>query len=173
MDSNKVPRTIRLLQRAEGYLELQLPDRAIGELNSIADAGPFEPAVALLRGEALISQARGLIGTQGILPAAAYLNAGRYLGAMRFWYIPTLLWFSRSDHMLMAICWLGLSAAILLAINVWPRAALLVCFALALSALTALGMLYQLLGQVCGLGLLAGTLTVMLRPGGSGRRGGN
>ncbi len=58
MDSNKVPRTIRLLQRAEGYLELELPDRAIGELNSIVDAGPFEPAVALLRGEALKSQAR-------------------------------------------------------------------------------------------------------------------
>jgi tetratricopeptide (TPR) repeat protein len=58
MDANRVPRTIRLLQRAEGYLELHLPDRAIGELDSIADAGPFEPAVALLRGEALKSQAR-------------------------------------------------------------------------------------------------------------------
>ncbi len=58
MDSNKVPRTIRLLQRAEGYLELQLPDRALGELNSIVDAGPFAPAVALLRGESLQSQAR-------------------------------------------------------------------------------------------------------------------
>jgi hypothetical protein len=58
MDANKVPRTIRLLQRAEGYLELQLPVRAIAELDSIADAGPFEPAVALLRGEALKSQER-------------------------------------------------------------------------------------------------------------------
>jgi tetratricopeptide (TPR) repeat protein len=58
MDTNKVPRTIRLLQRAEGYLELQLPGRAIAELDSIADPGPFEPAAALLRGEALKSQAR-------------------------------------------------------------------------------------------------------------------
>jgi tetratricopeptide (TPR) repeat protein len=58
MDANKVPRTIRLLQRAEGYLELDLPVRAIGELDAIADAGPFEPAVALLRGEALKGQAR-------------------------------------------------------------------------------------------------------------------
>jgi hypothetical protein len=58
MDANKVPRTIRLLQRAEGYLELQLPVRAIAELDAIADAGPFEPAVALLRGEALKSQER-------------------------------------------------------------------------------------------------------------------
>ena len=58
MDANKVPRTIRLLQRAEGYLELQLPVRAIAELDAITDAGPFEPAVALLRGEALKSQQR-------------------------------------------------------------------------------------------------------------------
>jgi hypothetical protein len=58
MDANKVPRTIRLLQRAEGYLELDLPDRAICELDSIADAGPFGPAIALLRGEALKSQER-------------------------------------------------------------------------------------------------------------------
>jgi tetratricopeptide (TPR) repeat protein len=58
MDAHKVPRTIRLLQRAEGYLELQLPNRAIAELDTITEAGPFEPAVALLRGEALKSQAR-------------------------------------------------------------------------------------------------------------------
>jgi hypothetical protein len=58
MDANKVPRTIRLLQRAEGYLDLDLPVRAIAELDAIADAGPFEPAVALLRGEALKSQER-------------------------------------------------------------------------------------------------------------------
>jgi hypothetical protein len=77
---------------------------------------------------ALICQVRGLIGTQGILPAADYLTAGRYLGAMRFWYIPTLLWFSTSDRMLMTVCWLGLIASILLAINLWPRLALLICF---------------------------------------------
>jgi tetratricopeptide (TPR) repeat protein len=59
MDANyKVQRTIRLLQRAEGYLDLHLPERAISELDSIANAGPFEPAVALLRGEALKSQER-------------------------------------------------------------------------------------------------------------------
>jgi tetratricopeptide (TPR) repeat protein len=58
MDANKVPRTIRLLRRAEGYLELQLPERALSELDSITDAEPFEPAVALLRGEALKSQER-------------------------------------------------------------------------------------------------------------------
>ena len=65
MDANKVPRTIRLLQRAEGYIELDLPVRAIAELDSIVDAGPFEPAVALLRGEALKNQERY---TEALIP---------------------------------------------------------------------------------------------------------
>ena len=56
--THTVQRTIRLLQRAEGYLDLQLPGRAISELDLIAAGGPFEPAVALLRGEALKSQER-------------------------------------------------------------------------------------------------------------------
>jgi len=77
---------------------------------------------------ALLFQVRGLIGTHGILPAAEYLQGGRNLGVMRFWYAPTLLWISSSDHMLMALCWAGLIASVLLVANVWPRAMLLGCF---------------------------------------------
>jgi tetratricopeptide (TPR) repeat protein len=58
MDANLVPKTIRRLQTAEGYLELNLPARALAELNAIEDQGPFEAAIALLRGEALKIQAR-------------------------------------------------------------------------------------------------------------------
>jgi hypothetical protein len=43
-------------------------------------------------------------------------------------------------------------------------AALLTSFALALSALTALGTIYQLLAQVAGLGTMVGATTVLLRP---------
>ena len=53
MDVNLVPKTIRRLQTAEGYLELNLPERALAELNAIQDQGPFEAAIALLEGEAL------------------------------------------------------------------------------------------------------------------------
>ena len=53
MDVNLVSKTIRRLQAAEGYLELNLPQRARAELNAIQDQGPFEAAIALLEGEAL------------------------------------------------------------------------------------------------------------------------
>lgn len=58
MDVNLVPKTIRRLQAAEGYLELNLPERALAELNAIQDQGPFEAAIALLEGEALKTQQR-------------------------------------------------------------------------------------------------------------------
>lgn len=56
MDAKSVSKTIRRLQTAEGYLELNLPDRALAELDSIQEQGPFEPAIALLQGEALKTQ---------------------------------------------------------------------------------------------------------------------
>ena len=59
----------------------------------------------------LIFQIRGLIGSNGILPASEYLRAvTNSVGFARFWYAPTLLWFSTSNHTLMAICWTGLVA---------------------------------------------------------------
>ncbi len=86
---------------------------------------------------ALLFQVRGLIGEQGILPAAEYLQAVRGLGMLRFWYTPTLLWFSSGDHLLMAVCWSGLIASIALIANVWPRAMLLICFVCFLSFVSA------------------------------------
>src|ERR1700738_3297425 len=74
---------------------------------------------------ALLLQVRGLIGSQGIFPAADYLQTVRRLGALRFWYTPTLLWFSSSDHWLVALCWIGLIASVVLVANIWPRVMLL------------------------------------------------
>src|SRR5215831_19270484 len=86
---------------------------------------------------ALLFQVRGLIGTRGILPAADYLHAAGSLGALRFWYAPTLLWLSGGDHFLMAICWIGLITSMVLVANVWPRAMLLVCYVCFLSFVSA------------------------------------
>ncbi|MFY9905788.1 MAG: lipase maturation factor family protein [Terriglobales bacterium] len=87
----------------------------------------------------LVFQIRGLIGPQGILPAADYLRAaGQSLGGIRgVWYVPSLLWLSSGPHMLMALCWVGMGAALLLVLNVWPRATLLICFACYLSFVSA------------------------------------
>src|SRR6266516_4449881 len=58
----------------------------------------------------LIFQIRGLIGPAGILPAESYLQAvAQSLGHwQRFWYAPTLLWFSGGSVMLNALCWAGM-----------------------------------------------------------------
>jgi lipase maturation factor 1 len=87
----------------------------------------------------LIFQIKGLIGPDGILPADELLKAlPRYFpGAGRFWYAPTLLWFSSTDHALAIICWAGLIASILVVFNIWPRAALIVCFVTFLSFVSA------------------------------------
>src|SRR3972149_2292301 len=53
-----VPKTLRPLEAAEGYLELQMPAQALEELGAIADPGPFEASISLLKGEALKGQER-------------------------------------------------------------------------------------------------------------------
>src|ERR1035438_3954760 len=86
----------------------------------------------------LVFQIRGLIGTQGILPCNEYLEAvAHQFGAARFWFAPTLLWFSTGPHMLGAICWVGMIAALLVVCNVWPRATLFLCLVCFLSFVSA------------------------------------
>ena len=86
----------------------------------------------------LLFQIRGLIGPQGILPAGDYLRVvGQQLGARGFWYAPTLLWLASGDRVLLLLCWTGLMASVLLMLNLWPRAALVVCVILFLSFVCA------------------------------------
>jgi lipase maturation factor 1 len=87
----------------------------------------------------LVFQIRGLIGPQGILPAADYLPAvaRTFPGFSRFWFAPTLLWFSSSSNMLTALCWAGMLASLLVVINIWPRANLFICLVCFLSFVAA------------------------------------
>jgi len=86
----------------------------------------------------LLFQIRGLLGPDGLLPAGTYLKVvAQDTGSVRYWFAPTLLWFSNSDHALMALCWVGLIASVLLVLNVWPRGMLVVCFVLFLSFVAA------------------------------------
>jgi lipase maturation factor 1 len=86
----------------------------------------------------LIFQIRGLIGPDGILPAAEYLqNVAHSLGYARFWFAPTLLWISSGPRMLMELCGVGMIASLLLLFNVWPRGSLVVCFVCFLSFVSA------------------------------------
>ncbi len=87
----------------------------------------------------LLFQIKGLIGPDGILPAKDYLPlvAQAYSGAQRFWVAPTLLWLSSGNHMVMLLCWLGIAASIAVVLNLWPRAALLLCLVCFLSFVSA------------------------------------
>jgi Lipase maturation factor len=85
-------------------------------------------------------QIKGLIGPDGILPAADYLHAiagSPSVRSVKYWFAPTLLWFGSSDRMLMLICWIGLIASVLLVLNLWPRGMLFVCFVCFLSFIAA------------------------------------
>jgi hypothetical protein len=113
---------------------------------------------------ALLFQVKGLVGTHGILPAREYLQALSGQGALRFWYAPTLLWLSASNHMLMALVWVGLVASLLVVANVAPRAMLVVCFVCFLSFVGAAQdfAAYQSDGML----LEAGFLSLFLAPRG-------
>jgi hypothetical protein len=113
----------------------------------------------------LIFQVRGLIGPNGILPANEYLRAvTNSFGFARYWYAPTLLWFSASNYALLAFCWLGLLASVLITLNIFPRGMLLLCFICFLSFVSAASDFsgYQSDGML----LEAGFLSIFLAPPG-------
>jgi hypothetical protein len=86
----------------------------------------------------LFFQIRGLIGPNGVLPARQYLTAVEHsLSASRYWFAPTLLWLSSSNAMLMALCWIGLTASIAALFNLWPRLSFFICFVCYLSFVAA------------------------------------
>jgi hypothetical protein len=86
----------------------------------------------------LIFQIRGLLGPNGLLPAGSYLKeVAKAFGHARYWYAPTLLWFSSGSHALVALCWIGMIASLLLVLNFWPRVMLFICFLAFLSFVSA------------------------------------
>jgi hypothetical protein len=113
----------------------------------------------------LLFQIRGLIGPAGILPAGEFLQSvTNAAGHARYWYAPTLLWFSTGSPMLLLLCWAGLVAAVLLVGNVWPRTMLLVCFVCFLSFVSAAS---EFSGyQSDGMLLEAGCISLFLAPQG-------
>jgi len=87
----------------------------------------------------LVFQIRGLIGPEGILPAGLYLRAvAQSFGYVRgVWFAPSVLWLTSGPHMLIALCWVGMVASLLLVLNVWPRGMLFICFVCFLSFVSA------------------------------------
>jgi hypothetical protein len=106
----------------------------------------------------LLFQIKGLIGSEGILPAEQYLAAiAQQLGVARFWYAPSLFWISAGSAMLMAVTWIGLLASIAAFFNLWPRLSFFVCWVCFLSFIGASGVFssYQSDGMLLEAGFLA------------------
>jgi lipase maturation factor 1 len=122
-----------------------IPRRLFGPdtspLGYLAARWLFLRAVGLIFFSAFYSlafQIRGLIGPNGILPARDYLvQVARVLGSARFWYAPTVFWWSASDRFLLGVVVVGIVASLLLELNIWPRGMLLICVAAFLSFIAA------------------------------------
>jgi hypothetical protein len=85
----------------------------------------------------LWTQIDGLIGSQGILPAADYLKAvARQIGPERFWWLPTFSWIDAGDGFLHCQCAAGVLFAVLLMAGVAPILDLVMLWALYLSLST-------------------------------------
>jgi hypothetical protein len=82
-------------------------------------------------------QVRGLYGSRGILPVAAYIAAvRRELGRRGILYAPTLFWLANCDRALVGSALLGMAFALLLAAGVAPVAMLVLLWLLYLSFVT-------------------------------------
>jgi len=113
----------------------------------------------------LLFQIKGLIGPEGILPAQQFLKAvAESLGSARYWYAPTLYWFSASSAALMTVTWIGLAASLLALVNLWPRLNFLICFVCFLSFIGASGVFSSY--QSDGMLLEAGFISLFLTPRG-------
>jgi len=114
----------------------------------------------------LAFQIHGLIGTQGIQPADAYLAAVARAapGLAHLWYAPTLLWLGAGNRALTALIVAGLLASIFLALNLWPRLSVAVCTLLFLSCISALQVFSSY--QSDGMLMEAGFVSTFLAPRG-------
>src|SRR5258705_9417307 len=86
----------------------------------------------------LAVQIKGLVGRDGILPAADFLGGRAHRGLRRFYRLPTLCWFNASDAFLLFLAWGGAALALLLIAGVVPALVLLL-----------LGIFYLSLFTVC------------------------
>ena len=94
-------------------------------------------AIYLIAFVSLWVQVKGLIGSQGILPATEYLDFVRnYAGPARYRMVPTVFWFGSGDAALFLVCAAGTVAACLVMLNVAPVVCLAVLWVLYLSLLS-------------------------------------
>lgn len=149
------------MQRTPAGILRFLFDPQSGRRDRLLPRWIFLRALALIYFSAfysLLCQVRGLIGTDGILPASQYLEAVRHaFGPLRFWYAPTLYWIHSGSTAITVFCWIGLIASVAALLNVWPRLSFFLCFLCYLSFVAAAADFsgYQSDGMLLEAGFLA------------------
>ena len=113
-----------------------------------------------------LSQARGLIGPEGIAPASALFSYARSaLGPWRAaWALPSVLWLGAGDGALAALCLAGFAAGLAAAVGLLPRWALLGAVLLHVSLVAAGDVFWRY--QWDALLSEAGLLAALVAPGG-------
>ena len=74
-DQRNYARLSRRLSEADGYIDLGMSQHALDRLEGLGDHGPFEAAVAMLRGKALWLQKRFDEAAENLRLAADGLNS--------------------------------------------------------------------------------------------------
>ena len=150
-----------MMERSPGNIVRWLFDSRHGAPERLIPRWIFLRALGLIYFSAfyaLLFQIKGLIGPQGILPAQHFLAVvARSLGVSRYWYAPSLFWFSAGSHALMAVTWIGLIASVAAFLNLWPRLSFFICFVCFLSFVSTAQIFsgYQSDGMLLGAGFLA------------------
>jgi predicted DCC family thiol-disulfide oxidoreductase YuxK len=128
----------------------------------------FLRALALIYAIAFASlyvQLPGLIGSNGISPAALFLDAVHgQLGSSGPLYYPTLAWFDPGDTFLLGLCVAGMAGSALLFAGLAPRIAAILCWLAYFSLVVAGQVFFQF--QWDSLLLEAGFLAIFFAPGG-------
>ena len=84
----------------------------------------------------IISQGQALLAPNGIAQLAEYFEQLRKTfphGVEAFLHAPSLFWLNTGSGMITALTWVGMTAAVALVLNLWPRMALVVCWTVFLS----------------------------------------
>ena len=94
--------------------------------------------VYLVAFASLAPQLAGLVGSDGLLPAAGYLERAHDLwGSNAYLQLPTLLWIRPGDALLMGLCWLGIAFSVAALLGIAPIAVFATLWALYLSLAVA------------------------------------
>ena len=121
----------------------------------------FARALSLVYVAAFLSlavQAKGLWGAQGVLPIHGFLEAvSAQVDTSRYWQLPTVFWWWKSEAAITGAAWVGVAAAIAALFGFAQGWMFLLCFALYVSYVSAgqVFMWFQWDALLCEAGFLA------------------